>query len=129
MNKMMEALEKMDGSNEHLQTKDDLKVNLDKVNMFTTVLKALALGVEVKLDNRFIVMIEGQIYMKGLKYDSKTEEASSTYLGFDMPYSYFIPAIEKAAAADPKWFENLQFETASKMVLNNLDKKWVGVGD
>jgi hypothetical protein len=127
---MTEVLKKLDGSNEHLQTKDDLKANLDKVNMFTAVLKALALGVEVKLENRFIVMVEGQLYIKGMKYDTKMEEASSSYLGFGhMPYSYFIPAIEREIAANPEWLENLKAETAVKMVMNNLDKKWIGVGD
>lgn len=130
MSKMMEALDNLDGTNEHLQTKDDLKANLEKVNMFTAVLKALALGVEVKLENRFIVMVEGELYIKGVSYNTKTEESSSSYLGFGhMPYSYFIPAIEKAAVADPKWLETIRAEVAIKMVMNNLDKTWKGIGD
>lgn len=128
MDAMMKALD--NGINEHLQTKDDLKINLAKVDMFTAVLKALALGVEVKLDNRFIVMVEGQLYIKGISYNTTTQEASSDYLGFSsMPYEYFIPAIEREAKATPDWLDKIHLETAIKMTMNNLGKTWTGVGD
>lgn len=133
MDKMMEALDKLDGTNSHLQTKDDLRVNLETVTAVSTVLKALALGIEVKLDGRFIVMVEGRLYIKGVSYNTGTQESSDSFMGYgnQITYDQLMDTITKAAVEDPEWLPRIKAEGAMKIVLNDLDKrkKWSGVGD
>ncbi|MNM92123.1 hypothetical protein D3C81_1044450 [compost metagenome] len=123
MDPMMEALEKLDGKNEHLVTKDDIKKNLERINVVTTVLKALAVGVEVKLEGRFIVMVEGLLYIKGIRYDTIKKESSNDYMGFNnISYEYLLTAAERVAKENPEWINRLKAETAIVVVLNNLDR-------
>jgi len=114
-----------------VEDKDDIKDNLERTNVATTVLKALSYGIQVKFkwgDTSYTLSMQnGRTYIKGRSYkageDITLSGGKPTYMGFgsSIDLDTFIQSCYEQSKSDPKWCDGLRAELAAGVVLNKIE--------
>lgn len=107
----------LEAPNELIVAVESMNNNLVKVNALNTVLRALALGVSVKIGDKYLAMIQGRLFVKGLS--CRDGVCHVQYLSYDLHFSSLLNSICEEQDKNPEWLEGVK---AQADLVYNLNK-------
>lgn len=105
-----------------IDTKDEIKENLKKIQPMLRLLNAMAYGAEVDFWGHTLAMKDGVIFNKVWINPDSPDERIEYHTGPMERTSIldFIELCAERAEKNPEWAEDLLFEAASRATLNRV---------